>query len=139
MSEHRSRPAVTTVVVAAVDLVIGGMFLLAGVIITLLPSLRLAATAAAVLGVTIVLITAWTLILGMKLLARRPWARWWSLITHGLFLLILIAPFFTEGGATGTNVVEFIALAGINLMVIVLLLLPVTSRNFALAEQERGP
>ncbi|MDP8957391.1 MAG: YbjO family protein [Actinomycetota bacterium] len=136
MSEKRQRPALSTIAVALIDFVIAGFFLLLGIVIVLLPTVNLAGAAAALIGVFIVLITGWTILLGIKLLRRRPWARWWSLGTHVLFMLMLLVPVF-RGELSGINRLEIGALVGTNVVVIALLLVPSTSRDFDQANRKR--
>jgi hypothetical protein len=96
-------------------------------------------------GLVVLAISAWTMVLGIKVLQRRSWARWGAVVTFSLFAVLFL--FGVVGtlssddtnGDGGGQPVPTIAIAAVNLLIVVLLLLRPTKDDFERAEAaERG-
>jgi 4-amino-4-deoxy-L-arabinose transferase-like glycosyltransferase len=85
-------------------------------------------------GVIVLAICAWTLILGIKVLQRRSWARWGTVATFALFsALFLLGVVSSASASDGTNPgLNVIALA-VYVAIVVLLLVKPTADDFAMA------
>lgn len=85
-------------------------------------------------GLLVLAVCAWTLILGIKVLQRRSWARWGAVVTFALFgaltlLGVLGAASGDDTSSPGLNVLILLVYAAI----VVLLLVKPTADDFAMA------
>lgn len=164
MSTARTPRAGTTTAAAVIDFLLSALFALFTIVLIIIGFVALGSTRSAerelpglgsrlagavggiLLGLGLLLAGAcvWSIVVGVKVLQRRNWARWAGVVTFAIFALSSLTGLggsrsnSTSSSSSNSSPAFAVVLFLANALVVVLLLLPATKRDFERARPSGG-